>query len=66
SRDLARFFVALSEADVSPEHTQKAFSEYCQTLGFAELKISPGIRRIAHRIQRKHLLKYQRSARQIL
>ena len=66
SKDLARFLVALSEADISPEHTQKAFSEYCQTLGFSELKISPGIRRIARRIQRKHLLKYQRPARQIL
>jgi serine/threonine protein kinase len=66
SKDLARFLVALSEANVALEHTQKAFSEYCQTLGLAEQKISAAIRPIAHRIQRKHLLKYQRPARQFL
>lgn len=66
AKDLARFMVALSEANVALEHVQKAFGKYCDTLGLNEQKLSMDIKHIAHRIQHKHLLKYQRPSGQIL
>lgn len=66
SKDLARLIVALSEAEVALAHMQKAFHEYCLAVGLDEDKILPNIRQIAHRIQQKHLLKYDRPPKQIL
>ncbi len=66
SKDLARFLVALSEADIAPDILKTAFSEYCQSLGLSEEHFAAPTTRIADRIQRKHLLKYQRPCRQIL
>ncbi len=66
SKDIARFLVGLSEADVALPFVQRGFAEYCHSLNLDHEKVVPHIMRFAGQVQRKHQLKYNRPPRIIL
>lgn len=66
SKDIARFLVGLSEANVPLPIVQCGFAEYCRSLNLNHEKIVPHIMRFAGRVQRKHQVKYNRPPRIIL
>ncbi|HAD09009.1 MAG TPA: hypothetical protein DCF62_05975 [Porticoccaceae bacterium] len=66
ARDIARFLVALSEANTELSMTRSAFATYCQTLGIPEQALHERVIAIAKTFQKKHLTKYQRPPRPVL
>lgn len=66
ARDIARFLVALAEANAELAVTRTAFTTYCQTLGVPEQTLRDRVIASARTFQNKHLAKYQRPARPVL